>query len=87
MKWLKDYTKDQLITSIDNYYNKVKKDETKQYWKQPQNFFGVKDESKGYFIDYLYSETRTEEKKSKKDLTPKEKLEILRQMDEEEEIY
>ena len=51
-KWLKKYSKEDLLKSIDNYSTTIAGRESK-YIKECSNFFGVKDESNGYFIDFI----------------------------------
>lgn len=52
LKWLKEYSKEDLLKAIDNYSIEKKGSEEK-FIKECSNFFGVKDESKGFFIDYI----------------------------------
>lgn len=67
-KWIKDgYTKEQLITAILNY-KKIADTQEEKYKKECANFFGVKDESKGFFKDYISDESTKEiEEKVKRD--------------------
>ena len=51
-KWLKEYSKENLILAIDNYAT-AKKGSEKNFIKECSNFFGVKGESEGFFIDYI----------------------------------
>lgn len=51
-KWLKEYSKEDLINSIINYNNVA----NRQYLKDCANFFGVSKESNGFFKDYIKEE-------------------------------
>lgn len=53
-RWLKEYDKDLLVKAINNYREVVMLQMLEdKYIKECSNFFGVKDESKGYFIDFI----------------------------------
>ena len=59
--WLKEYDKKILIQAIDNYKFVADKQEEKIYIKDCSNFFGVKNESKGYFVDFIERNINAEE--------------------------
>ena len=52
-KWLKDFSKEELLKAIDNYMPLAKQQEDAKYIKDCKNFFGVAKESNGFFKDYL----------------------------------
>lgn len=57
-KWLNEYSKEDLIKAIDNYSieKKVLNDTEMKFIKECSNFFGVKSESKSFFIDFINRE-------------------------------
>jgi len=59
--WLKEYDKKILIQAINNYKFVAEKQEEKIYIKDCSNFFGVKNESKGYFVDFIERNINAEE--------------------------
>lgn len=66
--WLKDYKYVNIASSIYNYSLVSKQQKDKKYIKDCSNFFGTSGDSKGFFKDYLTSETTNEiieEKKPK----------------------
>lgn len=52
-KWLKEYKAEDLIKAISNYKFVADKQSDKKYIKECSNFFGVKNESNGFFKDYI----------------------------------
>jgi DNA-binding MarR family transcriptional regulator len=53
MKWLKEFSKDELLKSINNYSIRAKQQTEAKYIKDCKNFFGVKGESAAYFKDFI----------------------------------
>lgn len=51
--WLKEYSKDDLLKALHNYKSIAEKQPDKKFVKECANFFGVKDTSRGYFIDFI----------------------------------
>lgn len=55
-RWLKDFSKEDLLKAIDNYMPTVKQQENKKYIKDCKNFFGVSRGSEGFFKDFIIAQ-------------------------------